>query len=214
MITDLAIHVAGQRITAVEIAGNMLGLATVLLGTRRTIWTWPVQFAGNVLLLVVFARAHLGGSVTRQAALAALSAYGWWRWAGRDRAVRVASWPVRVVMVVGYAGLVPACIAVLSATSTSRAPWPDGYVLAGSLLATLLLATMNIEIWPTWIAVNLVGIPLCLSAHLYVTAAVYVVFTVLAVNGWWRWARTTRRTNSPPRPAPPLSARLGTQGTS
>jgi nicotinamide mononucleotide transporter len=198
---NAAFVVLGERITVVEALGNLLVLLAVWLGTKRTVWTWPVQLVSNLLLLVMFTRAHLGGSAVRQVAFVVLSVYGWQRWyrarraGGEQQQVLVSSRLARVAMVGAYMALTLVCVLALSVTHTSRSPLPDGYVLAGSLLATWLLAGAHIEIWPTWIAVNLVGVPLCLSAHLYVTAGVFVILTGLAVNGWRTWSRSVQSTS-------------------
>jgi nicotinamide mononucleotide transporter len=198
---NTAFVVLGERITIVEALGNLLVLLAVWLGTKRTVWTWPVQLVSNLLLLVMFTHAHLGGSVVRQMAFVALSVYGWRRWyrarqAGDEQQRVVASTHLaRWAMAGAYVALTVVCVFALSVTHTSRSPLADGYVLAGSLLATWLLAGARIEIWPTWIAVNLVGILLCLSAHLYVTAGVFVILTGLAINGWRSWSRIAQPTS-------------------
>ncbi|MNU08987.1 Nicotinamide mononucleotide transporter [compost metagenome] len=51
------------------------------------------------------------------------------------------------------------------------------------------MAQKRIECWPLWIVLDLLFVALFLEQGLYLTAALYAVFTLLAVNGWLTWRR-------------------------
>lgn len=200
MNLNLAFSLLGERVTATEAVGNLCALATVWLALRRTVWCWPVQLGGSLLLFVVFAQAHLAGNATRQAIVAAMSVYGWARWRRQPdaapavrRMARAARGRVALVML-GLAGL---CAVVLAGTGSSASPIPDGWILAGTLLANVLMARAYLEFWWVWLAVNAVGVPLCVGAHLYVTAATFLIFAGLSLRGLWKWAGRLPASTSP-----------------
>ena len=62
-------------------------------------------------------------------------------------------------------------------------------MLAGSILAQLLMVARKIETWAVWIVVDCIAVPLYGSKGLWLTAAVYAFFLVLVVLGWMRWSR-------------------------
>ena len=49
-----SVHVLGADISWREIVGNLVGLASAVLGMRRSTWAWPVGMVANVALFTVF----------------------------------------------------------------------------------------------------------------------------------------------------------------
>jgi len=76
----LAFQAGGEKVRWSDLLGNLLGLATVALALRRSLWSWPVQITGAILLFGADMAVHLGGTAARQVAVVALAAYGWARW--------------------------------------------------------------------------------------------------------------------------------------
>ncbi|KWX00739.1 Nicotinamide mononucleotide transporter PnuC [Carbonactinospora thermoautotrophica] len=194
-----AFTLLGQKVTWAELIGNACALATVWLAIRRTIWTWPVQLTGNVLLFAVLVNAHLGGNAARQVMFAVLSGYGWWRWSrgmrgGDDLPVRHASTKERLALAGLLVGGTAAMAAVLHHFDASWSPVPDAYIFVGSAVATLAQGWALIEFWWIWVAVDAVGVPLAARSGLWVTAGVYGVFFVLCLIGYRDWrARSAAR---------------------
>ena len=76
----VAFRLGGETVRWSDLLGNLLGLATVALALRRSLWTWPVQIIGAILLFGADLAVHLGGTAARQLAVIALASYGWARW--------------------------------------------------------------------------------------------------------------------------------------
>ncbi|HEU5331491.1 MAG TPA: nicotinamide mononucleotide transporter family protein [Actinocrinis sp.] len=76
----LAFQAGGEKVRWSDLLGNLLGLATVALALRRSLWSWPVQITGAILLFGADMAVHLGGTAARQVAVVALAGYGWARW--------------------------------------------------------------------------------------------------------------------------------------
>jgi 3,4-dihydroxy-2-butanone 4-phosphate synthase len=76
----LAFQLGGESVRWSDLLGNLLGLATVALAIRRSLWAWPVQITGAVLLFGASLSVHLGGNAARQIVVVAAASYGWWRW--------------------------------------------------------------------------------------------------------------------------------------
>lgn len=202
--TTEAFTLLGQHVTWAELFGNAFALSALWLAVARSIWVWPVQLAGNVLLFAVLVNASLGGNAARQVMFAVLSVYGWWRWsrrsrdgAGADRAaggvqVRYATgrerWLLLAAMLVGTAVMA----GVLHVTDSSWSPLPDAYIFVGSAVATYAQGRGLVEFWWIWIAVDLVGVPLAAASGLLVFAAVYAVFFVSCLVGIRDWHRRAR----------------------
>src|SRR4051794_10613595 len=83
--TQAGFHVVGPKGLWGGPIGNVCAPRTPLLAHIRTIWAWPVQLAGSVLLFVASVGAHITGSALKQVMFGLLAAYGWWR---RSRGLR------------------------------------------------------------------------------------------------------------------------------
>lgn len=71
----------------------------------------------------------------------------------------------------------------------AAAPWQDAALSAFSLVAQVWMAQKRVECWPLWIVLDLLFVVLFVQQGLYPTAALYGLFTLLAVNGWLTWRR-------------------------
>ncbi|MEV0073542.1 MULTISPECIES: nicotinamide mononucleotide transporter family protein [unclassified Amycolatopsis] len=192
------VTVFGQWISIAELAGQVLALAVVFLADRRTLWTWPVQVGATILLFSVYVSAHLGGLASRQIAILAISLYGWWAWRRRTDpvngvVVRTARATERWAMLGAFVVGTVAMALVLQALNASWAPWPDAAIFIGTLVAFGAQGAGLVEFWGVWLVVDAIGVPLQISSGLYFSAAIYLVFAVLVVHGWWNWNRSAKR---------------------
>lgn len=212
----VAFRLGGETVRWSDLLGNLLGLATVALALRRSLWTWPVQITGAILLFGADMAVHLGGTAARQLAVIALAGYGWsrWRTAGRGSQhagasqvkVRWATWSERALLAVALGAGTAAFAWLLSATHSSWNPLPDAYIFIGTLAATLAQGRGWVEFWLVWIAVDVVGVPLAFHSGLPVSGFTYVIYFALVLAGLRQWtllARTPDPAAAPPStPAP------------
>ncbi len=198
----------GVKVLWTDLVGNVAALATVLLAIRRSIWTWPVQLTAAVLLFVTSVSAHITGNALKQVMFGGLAVYGWWRWTrgtrgGQDLAVRPAAPLERLAMVaVMVAGTVVIGVLffVTKLSWGAAVPPPRGYLLVaadayifvGSAVATWAQGRALVDFWIIWVAVDLVGVPLAFSSGLVVSGAVYGVFFVLVLVGFFNWLKEYR----------------------
>ncbi|MDP9861819.1 MULTISPECIES: nicotinamide mononucleotide transporter family protein [Streptosporangium] len=205
---EAGFEVFGTRLLWTDLIGNVAALATVLLAIRKSIWTWPVQLTGSVLLFIASVNAHITGNALKQLMFGGLAVYGWWRWTrgtqnGRELAVRPATAPERLalvgVMAVGTV-LVAVVFYITQLSWGAFVPPPKGYLLVaadayifvGSAVATWAQGRALVDFWLIWIAVDLVGVPLAFSSGLVVSGAVYGVFFVLVLVGFFNWLKEYR----------------------
>jgi nicotinamide mononucleotide transporter len=214
-LLDASVHVLGADILWREIIGNLIGLASAVLGMRRLTWAWPVGMVANVLLFTVFLggvfhtpqATDLYGQAGRQVFFFLASAYGWWRWhtarAGGAPAVqpRWATGRERLALVAAAVVGIGIAWPVLARLG-SFGPLADAWIFVGSLLATLGMARGLVEFWLVWIAVDTVGVTLLLRAGYYPSALLYIVYGGFCVAGLVAWARL-RRAAVAPGPADP-----------
>ncbi|WP_454729995.1 nicotinamide riboside transporter PnuC [Cellulosimicrobium protaetiae] len=212
---DAQLTIGDQHLLWREIVGNGFGLASALGGMRRKVWAWPVGIVGNLLLLTVFLGAvfatpnpvNLLGQAGRQVMFVVVSVYGWVQWRKTQARLgdadadshgvavvpRWASWRQRAFLVVALVGGTTLLTPVFRALESYEPVWADAWIFMGSLLATYGMAKGWVEFWLIWVAVDVVGVPLLISAGFYASAFMYVFYGAFTLVGFFVWWRVNRR---------------------
>ncbi|WP_010487394.1 nicotinamide riboside transporter PnuC [Pseudomonas sp. S9] len=178
-----------------ELVAATLGVIAVWLTVKQNIWCWPVGLVMVLMYSWIFFDIKLYSDMLLQVVYAVLQLYGWWQWTrgggehnGRQVS-RLSASGLAGSVLIGALGSV--ALGYLMATHTDAAsPWLDAALTAFSLVAQVWMAQKRLECWMLWIIVDLVFVGLFISKKLYLTAALYALFTLLAVQGWRSWRRT------------------------
>ncbi|OMH29372.1 hypothetical protein BKD30_00580 [Tersicoccus phoenicis] len=201
---EAKLTIGGGFILWREVLGNVFGLVSAFGGMRRRVWAWPVGIVGNVLLFTVFLGAVFGspnpvnllGQAGRQVMFIVVSIYGWYSWrqsrgdAGTAVVPRWASNLTRVRLVIGLVGGTAILTPAFRALGSYEPVWADAWIFVGSLLATLGMARGWVEFWLIWVAVDIVGVPLLISAGYWASATMYIIYGGFTLTGffvWWRY---------------------------
>ncbi|WP_330329378.1 nicotinamide mononucleotide transporter family protein [Streptomyces sp. NBC_00536] len=201
-----AFAVFGQKVIWSDMIGNLMGLAALALGWRRSIWTWPAQLLSGLILVGAYATAHLAGGVGKQLLVIAVALWGWRAWQrGKQQAqdgsiaVRTATWTERGLLLAG-AALGTAAVGGLFTLvpSLSWSPWADAYIFVGTIVAMVAQARGLVEFWFAWLLVDLVGVPLAFQSGLVFSGLVYVVYFALVLWGAYDWYQRSRTTTDAP----------------
>ena len=142
----------------------------------------------------IFYDGKLYSNMLLQVIYALLQGYGWWQWTrgGHSHSgvtvSRLGAQGILLSLGVGAVGAL-ALGYLMSTFTDAAAPWQDATLSAFSLVAQVWMAQKRVECWPLWIVLDLLFVALFLQHGLYPTAALYGVFTLLAVNGWLTWRR-------------------------
>jgi nicotinamide mononucleotide transporter len=178
--------------SVIEIVAALVGLLCVSLGARRSLWTYPTGIVSVGLFGAVFFAARLYSDALLQGFFVAANVYGWMNWK-RSRAqsgtVVVESMTMRSRMTWSV-GCVVATLGwgwLMHAHTDASLPWADAGIAIVSIAAQILMAQRRWENWVLWIGVDLASLPLYLYKELWVTAALYAGYLVLAVWGLVAW---------------------------
>ncbi len=183
--------------TTIEWLALLLGIACVVLGVVRSVWTFPTAIGSVVLVAVLAARGRLYSDALLQLFYVGANIYGWINWARsreRDGAVVVESmttaarvrWTaVSLVVMVLWGG-------AMARFTDAAFPWWDGGVTVASMAAQLLMARRCWENWLVWIAVDGAAVPLYHAKQLDLVAVLYVIYLALSIWGLLDWRRIAR----------------------
>lgn len=188
----------GAPVTGLELVAFVLSVAMVVGNARVKPWAWPLAIAASALYGVLFLASGLYAEAGLQVVFIGLALWGWWQWLrGRDEAgaaLRVRALPRRTgwTLAVLTALAWPALALGLVHGTDSQVPWLDSLPTVGSLAGQWLLGRQYVANWPVWVAVNAVSVVLFAVKGLWLTVALYALFTVMALWGWRTWAALAR----------------------
>ncbi len=166
-LNSVAFTAFGQAIKWSDMIGNVIGLAALALGWRRSIWTWPAQLLSGLVLVAAYASAQLSGGVGKQLLVIAVAAWGWRQWTlGKQQAqdgslaVRFATGKERALLCRRRRPRHPRRRGLFTLyPSLSWSPWADAYIFVGTLVAMVAQARGLVEFWFAWLLVDVVGVP-------------------------------------------------------
>lgn len=188
----------GAPATRLELIAAVIALVMVGCNMREIHWGWPLGIASSLLYFFVFANAKIYGDALLQIFFAVVAFWGWFQWlrGRRDDTRGAGALKIARLTPRGIAATLLACAVAwplialfLRRFTDTDVPWWDGFATGLSLVGQFLLGRKFIENWLVWIAVNVVSVGLFVHKGLWLTVALYAVFTVLSVAGYLAWRR-------------------------
>ncbi len=194
-ISDIALRtlftILGYEVSSLELIAVVTGFIGVWLGTTGRKITWPWWALSSALYAWLFYEFDLFASAALQFVFIAAALWGWLGWAPTGAQPRTANNKQRfVVLIVSIAIWV--IVAPALASVGAAATWQDSFGLIFSVLAQILMVKQYTETWFIWLVVNVSYVVLYAAQDLLFTSALYVLFTMVALRGWFKWNQKIR----------------------
>jgi len=188
---------AFAAVPAIEWVAAGLALAYLGFAIRQSAWCWAFAVASAVLYLVVFARAGLVMQAALQVFYVGMSVYGWrsWRGSAAEAPLAVSRWTTRQHALAWGAIAVFSLVngwVITRGAETSWVPYLDAAIAWGSVLTTWMVARKVLENWLYWVVLDSAMALLAAWQGLAATALLFLLYTALALRGYWQWRRDER----------------------
>jgi nicotinamide mononucleotide transporter len=188
---------AFAAVPAIEWVAAGLALGYLGFAIRQSAWCWAFAIASAGLYLVVFARAGLLMQAALQVFYVGMSVYGWrsWRGSAAEAPLAVSRWTVRQHALAWVAIAVFSLVNGWVITRGAAASWVsylDAAIAWGSVLTTWMVARKVLENWLYWVLLDFAAAVLAAWQGLAATALLFLLYTVLALRGYWQWRRDAR----------------------
>lgn len=181
----------------VEIAGAIISFIYLYFSIREKSALWIFGFLSSLLYIWVFFHSKLYAEISLQLYYLVISIYGWITW--RQKSVtthetvlhitRITSVQHIILYFLSAVGVYFIYYFVLVYLTDSPVPLADSFVGSLSVIATYMLAKKKIENWLVWIVVDAFAAGLYFYKGLYPTTVLFVVYTVMAVVGYFQWKK-------------------------
>lgn len=182
-----------QLLHSIELVATLLAVAYVVLALKHSIWCWPAALLSTLLFTHVMWDSALLSDALLHIYYACMAVYGWWRWrqlqqqSGQAQPVYEWVWQRHLLLIslTAMAGLV---LGYLMANYThADFAYLDAQTTAFSLVATWLVAKKLLSNWLYWVVIDAVSIFVYAQKHLYFLTALFMLYTVIAVVGYFVW---------------------------
>ena len=180
--------------SGLELFAAALGVIAVWLTVKQNPWCWPIGLVMVLLYSWIFFEVKLYSDMLLQVIYAALQVYGWWQWTragtmhdGRE-VTRLDRRSLLIGLSVGAVGSLLLGAAMAHWTDAAQ-PWLDAALTGFSLVAQLWMAQKRLQCWALWFVLDVIFVGLFIYKGLYLTAALYGLFTADCGSGLSRMAR-------------------------
>lgn len=181
-----------QLMHSVELTATILALAYVILALKQSIWCWPAALLSTLLFTHVMWDSALLSDALLHVYYAGMALYGWWRW--QKLAQQRGEQPVfewrwqRHAWLIAITALLGLVLGYVMANYThADFAWIDAQTTAFSLVATWLVAKKLVSNWLYWVVIDAACIFVYAQKHLYFLTALFMLYTVIAVVGFFVW---------------------------
>lgn len=181
-----------------EFFGVVSSLLYIYLEIKQKSSMWVVGFISSLVYVFVCFQSKVYGYAALYIYYVAISIYGWycWRYAQQpdDKITELKVSRLRILSALILALItVVLCIGtgyMLTKFTDSPVPYFDAFVVSLSIVATWMLVRKILEQWILWFFANLFSSALFFSRGLYLTAGLFVVYSIMSVIGWVKWKKT------------------------
>jgi nicotinamide mononucleotide transporter len=178
----------------VEVCGTLTGFLYLGFSIRQHFLTWPVGLLNGLFYIVVFFTSKIYADMALQFYYVAISIYGWWCWhqgssTGTTLKVTRTSYSTWLILLMTSILLFLFIAYILVSCTDSPVPYWDALTTALSIVATWMLTQKKIEHWLLWVLVDSVSIGLFIVKELYPTTLLFLVYTILAIYGYFEWRK-------------------------
>ena len=183
-----------------EAIAFVFGIASVVYAKRENILVYPTGLIATIITMYIFFQDRLLGDMMINLYYSLMSVYGWWNWSRRkegDVVVHISRTNPRekalgFLMFLATAGL---NYGVYRLFGTEIGPTNYVDILTSGIFFTAMwyMATKKLENWTLWIVADVITVPLYAYRGWGMLSLQYLIFTILAIQGYIAWKKLLDR---------------------
>jgi nicotinamide mononucleotide transporter len=181
---------------ALETIAFFFGIASVVYAKKENILVYPTGLVATVITVYLFYTDALFGDMMMNFYYSIMSVYGWWNWARvkyDKKVVRISRTNIRekqvgvifflLTMIITYG------VYSLFGTELNYTNYID--ILTSGIFFTAMwyMANKKLENWTLWILADIITVPLYAYRGWGMLSLQYLIFTVLAIQGYLAWKK-------------------------
>lgn len=197
-----------EFLTLLDIIGFVVGLAYLYFEYKASIYLWIASIIMPVVDMFLYYEAGLYADFGMAIYYCLAAVYGWCMWKikpqpksdgiapdSKQQGKGIRHYPLRQILpaAVVFAAVWLLIYYILVRFTNSDVPVTDSFTTALSVIAMWALAKKYVEQWLLWLVVDAVCTVLYVYKGIPFKAAIYGLYTIVAVAGYLKWKKMAQR---------------------
>jgi len=186
---------------ALEIIAVFLGISSVWFSKNNNILVFPTGMISTAIFIYLLYKWVLLGDMIINAYYFVMSIYGWYIWTRKkDNSVTqitsINSKEKKVSIIIFVSSLMFIYLVYVYFDKwDSVTAYIDNLTTAIFFVGMWLMAKRKIENWIFWIVGDIISVPLYFYKGLTFTSFQYLIFTFIAIAGYYSWKKTLNKSH-------------------
>ena len=187
-------------IIVLEFLAFIFGIISVVYAKRENILVYPTGIICTVTTIYLLYRAQYFGDMMMNVYYSIMSIYGWWNWSrvkDNHYIVLISKTNKKEYLIASFFFLLTIGITFfvykMNLDSLEIPNYIDIFTSGIFFTAMWLMANKKIESWIFWIVGDIITIPLYSYRGLGILSLQYLIFLILAIQGYYEWKKTLNK---------------------
>ena len=183
---------AASKTSVIEWLAFFTSILYVVLAAVRSIWCWLFGLISSATYVFICFSNGFFIDTGLQVFYIFMSVYGWINWKkNQSNRVHVVWWGYRKHLYLLVLGIIVTHLLgyTFENFTAQNSSYLDAAITIFSLIATFMTAHRIIENWIYWIVVDFAAIFLFAYQELYLTAFLYIIYSLMAIYGLIAWTK-------------------------
>lgn len=174
----------------------VFGIASVVYAKKDNILVYPTGLVATIITVYLLYKAAYFGDMMMNFYYSIMSIYGWWNWSRKRENLKVIkiSRTNGKEKLIGFGMFLITMLVTFLVYKTANyeieaANYIDIFTSGVFFTAMWYMANKKIENWTLWIFADLITVPLYAYRGLGMLSLQYLIFTILAIQGYRTWKK-------------------------
>ena len=173
------------------------GIISVIYAKRENILVYPTGITCTLITMYFMYNERLIGHMMVNLFYTLMSIYGWWNWSRKennDVKVKISTFGFKdfpkATLIFFFIVFISYLLHDYFNTDLGAYASLDIFTSGIFVTAMWLMANKKLENWVLWIIGNVITIPLYFGSDKIILSVQYIIFTILAIQGYLQWKKS------------------------
>ena len=179
---------------SLELIAVFFGLLSVWFSKNNNVLVYPTGIINTSIFVYLLVKWELLGDMIINVYYFLMSIYGWYYWTrksnneGYTPITRMHSTDIKIILIIIVSSaLFVSCLYSFFEKWSGFVSYVDIITTAIFFAGMWLMARRKIESWVFWILGDIISVPLYLAKGLAFSSFQYLIFTFIAIAGYYKW---------------------------
>ena len=175
----------------IESVAVFFSVLYVILVLKESILCWWAAAISVILYIYICYTAQLYPETGLQVFYLLMAFYGYYQWNKNDSTLQIEQWTTAKHLLILLIGAILTFLMgfYFSIHTNAAMPLVDSFTTVFSVFATYMVTKKVLGNWLYWIVIDAVSVYLYFSRDLHLTSLLFIVYTVIAIFGYFSWLK-------------------------